>query len=324
MDSEGWEDTLALVSERASPTIPEDIVAIPKMWSEAEGKLVTFTLPERRDYNYEIEEARRRNRRDMDELYGRVRRPDSPSSTTSGAQGGKQRESTSVSWNLSAFEPEGMLQTNEALPCGLANVGEPIQLTAETLAYWNRVKKGLDAAQRITKFHPRTSPSWLEQAVLEAVPSKPSLNKSNFQFPITDLLLMDHFPLSRSLRNRQLLVAMVLPAIYGGIHLAALSFDFPSWVESQLWLYSGLYIALGLPIWQVMAWFMVIYEVSPSPLGRFHRRVWQTIRSILGRLFLLGYAMARTYLIVESFCSLRHVPIGVYWTPAWLEMIPHL
>lgn len=319
MDPEGWEHALALIAERASPILPKDlVVVVPRVWIEAKDKLLTFTLPDRRDFNTEMEEAKRRNQRDKDSLHGRTR-PDSPSSTID-----NQRVSTSVRWNLSKFDPEGMLLTNEALACGLANVGVPIKLTPRSLAYWESVKEGLDSAQRITKSRPRVKPLWLEQAVLDAVPLKPSLDKSNLQFPVTDLLLMDHFPLDRSLRNRQLLVAMILPAIYGGIHIAALSFDFPSSLESHVWLYSSLYIALGLPIWQVMAWFMVIYETASSPLGRFHRVVWRWIRSILGRLFLLGYAMARAYIIIESFSSLRHVPIGVYWTPEWLEMIPHL
>jgi len=35
------------------------------------------------------------------------------------------------------------------------------------------------------------------------------------------------------------------------------------------------------------------------------------------------YSLARIFIVVESFIGLRRVPIGVYWTPAWLQMIPH-
>jgi hypothetical protein len=45
--------------------------------------------------------------------------------------------------------------------------------------------------------------------------------------------------------------------------------------------------------------------------------------SVILLLFLVG-ALGRIYLVVESFISLRSVPIGVYWTPSWLQMIPHL
>jgi hypothetical protein len=29
------------------------------------------------------------------------------------------------------------------------------------------------------------------------------------------------------------------------------------------------------------------------------------------------------FLIVKSFISLRHAPLGVYWIQAWIEMTPH-
>ena len=40
--------------------------------------------------------------------------------------------------------------------------------------------------------------------------------------------------------------------------------------------------------------------------------------------FVFLYIAARLYIVVESLISLRHVPIGVYWTPPWLQMIPHV
>ncbi|KAK3936520.1 hypothetical protein QBC46DRAFT_419077 [Diplogelasinospora grovesii] len=38
----------------------------------------------------------------------------------------------------------------------------------------------------------------------------------------------------------------------------------------------------------------------------------------------VSYMLARTYQIVESFVSLRSVPIGVFWTPSWIQMLPHI
>lgn len=48
------------------------------------------------------------------------------------------------------------------------------------------------------------------------------------------------------------------------------------------------------------------------------------MRSVLGRVFLLIYTLARIYIIVESFISIRHVRLGVYLMPSWVQMIPHL
>jgi hypothetical protein len=43
----------------------------------------------------------------------------------------------------------------------------------------------------------------------------------------------------------------------------------------------------------------------------------------LGILVLVAYGCARLYIVIESFLSLRRVPIGVYYTPSWLQMVPH-
>lgn len=39
---------------------------------------------------------------------------------------------------------------------------------------------------------------------------------------------------------------------------------------------------------------------------------------------LISYAPARIFIIVESFISLRHVPVGVYENLSWAQYIPHL
>ncbi len=103
------------------------------------------------------------------------------------------------------------------------------------------------------------------------------------------------------------IVSVILPALYGGVHLAAWHFDFPSKTEAYLWRISGLVIILGLPIWWIIQ----------RPLAHHASRG-------LFMLLVLAYALSRTYLIVESFVSLRDVPIGVYFTPAWIQMLPHL
>jgi hypothetical protein len=43
---------------------------------------------------------------------------------------------------------------------------------------------------------------------------------------------------------------------------------------------------------------------------------------IIGALIL--YIFARIFVIIESFISIRHVPIGVYADPSWARYIPHL
>lgn len=327
------EDIAAAFSERTFRTLGNhsDLFVIPKRVDASESVSPAYELPDDNELNNILQRNNDPQSRqwrwifeDHSEIFFR----------TTGNGSSRPRPVSlprirSFLWNASSFSSAGLLKTGEALPCGLANYGGDLQLNSELLAYWNRVLGGLDLAQEI----PRTKADWLYSALEAQVPGS-SLDDSNLRFPFTDLLLLDHFPLDRSIRNRQFYIAMMLPAIYGGIHLAASTFDFPSVIESRLWLYSGLYIAIGLPIWEVMAWLMVIYGATGvtdtllSCLGcsntRVHKWFWTSMRSVLGRVFLFLYTLARLYIIVESFVSLRHVPIGVYLTPSWVQMIPHL
>lgn len=320
---DGMEDIAAVLSERALGAGYGKLCAIPQRVNANDPVSPEVKLPAE------------------NELDIILRRDNAEGDSRTNENKGSKRGRGSFRWNVSSFDPPGFLKAGEALPCGLANMGRDFYLDPELLAYWNRVLRGLDLALEslgpqvlieATGNDPRTDAIWLDSA-LEQVPQS-SLDDSNLRFPFTDLLLLDHFPLDHSIRHRQFYIAMMLPAIYGGIHLAASSFDFPSVMESQLWLYSGLYIAIGLPIWEAMAWLMVIYGATGvtdtllSCLGcsntRVHKWFWTSMRSVLGRVFLLLYTLARLYIIVESFISLRHVPIGVYLTPSWLQMIPHL
>lgn len=63
----------------------------------------------------------------------------------------------------------------------------------------------------------------------------------------------------------------------------------------------------------IIAWISEMFkEVYPILLGLFISVI------------LLLYTFGRIFLVVESFMSLRHVPIGVYTGVTWAEYIPHL
>ena len=53
-----------------------------------------------------------------------------------------------------------------------------------------------------------------------------------------------------------------------------------------------------------------------------------TLLSWVGVLFLVlnvpVTVVARIFLVVESFVSLRHVPIGVYASVPWSDWLPHI
>jgi len=140
--------------------------------------------------------------------------------------------------------------------------------------------------------------------------------------------MLDPFSLAYFILTTEVLLSLILalPAAYGGIHLAVANFGFPSAPESLCWRISSIYTIVALP--GIMLWSFVLGIL-------FQRLVWKHlnggevkfVRFLLNLpswTLLIGYIVARTYLVVESFASVRAEPIGVFWTPAWLHMIPHI
>jgi len=114
------------------------------------------------------------------------------------------------------------------------------------------------------------------------------------------------------------LVAL-FPAMYRGIHLIAWNFVSPTPVESLLWRVSSFTVMGAMPCWlSVLLLYIIIVNLVPGMMSLLEAGV--LLFNYAGVVLYLG---ARAYLVVESFISLRCVPIGVYWTPSWLQMIPH-
>ncbi len=106
----------------------------------------------------------------------------------------------------------------------------------------------------------------------------------------------------------------VIPLAYGGVHLSAWNFEFPTAVESLLWKISGIVMAGTMPRLGLM-------------IGLDDRVSSSCLRHILASLcwsIMFVFLACRIYIVVEAFLSLRAVPIGVYWTAAWIQVIPHV
>ncbi|KAJ3468158.1 hypothetical protein MRS44_002223 [Fusarium solani] len=113
-------------------------------------------------------------------------------------------------------------------------------------------------------------------------------------------------------------LALLLSGIYGGVHLSAWRSTFPSIYEQILWKVSCIYIAAVLPVYFIIGPAMSDVAFWSGP-ETFTAVGMSTVISLV----LLTYGVARVFIIVESFISLRLVPLGVYISPTWVQMFPH-
>lgn len=171
---------------------------------------------------------------------------------------------------------------------------------------------------------------------------------------------------SDSLTSRRVLggalgpLLVLVPAAYGAIHLSALTITFPTGIEHLLWeiaCYIMIGVAGGLAVlliilrvgsdwtffWR-LRWVLsnladdfpriFSFRMENGMFGYRDSTPWKTaIAFPLGLLihaifyaFCIPYIAARAYIVIESFISLRHDPIGVYETPQlnFMNYVPHL
>ena len=143
--------------------------------------------------------------------------------------------------------------------------------------------------------------------------------------------------------------------IYGGAHLAVWNGHFPSNLERILWITSALSIAVLPPLrdalkfpgnW-VRKWVarkvallgvlmsdVLIYQTAT----RFDSRTsirnvmiiinWglsnsHRVGDIFSQIGIVCWVLARAYLLVEAFASLRSLPLGSYSSVSWASYLPH-
>ncbi len=116
--------------------------------------------------------------------------------------------------------------------------------------------------------------------------------------------------------------------LYGGIHAAAWNGHFPSDVEKWFWRASACYICFCGGLWVILN-----FTVSSTPwLNEFwekwmngEKKWWHNV--IIGTLvFICGLSLmvARAYIMIEAFVSIRQLPARAYETPTWTNIFPHL
>jgi hypothetical protein len=107
---------------------------------------------------------------------------------------------------------------------------------------------------------------------------------------------------------------VVSSAFYGGAHSLKWHAQFPTEVEALLWRISCCVGAAGiLPIT------MFSLAIFKRP-GSLSYSFWVFLGGVTGLLFVA----ARSYIIIESFISLRALPQSAYQTVEWTNLIPHI
>ena len=218
------------------------------------------------------------------------------------------------------------LVTGQALDCGIGptrldNPDSITYLSAKDVLRWNKVSEwlkreypfGHDALWSLLKGR-----GFLIGHISD-FPGEPAvwLDKDVWEDTITLMINEEMF----------LLLLVTLPLVYGGIHLATWDFHFASKTEHLLWKIACFDIMGTIP-------FAVLYflgfrrlfslfndrYLNDERLRKLYQYLLWAFYSPLATL----YALARLYIVVESFISLRHVPIGSYAAVPWVQDIPHV
>lgn len=121
-----------------------------------------------------------------------------------------------------------------------------------------------------------------------------------------------------------LLVFFLLSSCYGAIHASAYTFVFPSTFESAAWYCSSLFIAsasyLIFAVWST--WMAAVNCDEMIRWAEFAKLPWFLLRCLCA-VILACYGLARIFLVVEAFISLRSMPVSVYRVVEWTRYIPH-
>ncbi|KAK7556924.1 hypothetical protein IWX49DRAFT_17236 [Phyllosticta citricarpa] len=116
-----------------------------------------------------------------------------------------------------------------------------------------------------------------------------------------------------------------LGACFGALHCIAWNLEYPSRAEQIGWWVCSLIITIW-PLYMLFTtepFIQRMMKVSKYFKILEHADSSQPLYYIHYALALL-YGLARLFLIVEAFISLRSLPRGVYDTPRWTEYLPHI
>ncbi len=125
---------------------------------------------------------------------------------------------------------------------------------------------------------------------------------------------------------RKLAFVLAVVCTTGAIYISAWNFVFPSKAEELLWRICSL-TTVAVPVFVISVFLLTTFCLNSLLQYPRLRHYIKTVHSFISTYMTLMLALVvhcRTFLIVESFISIRHVPIGVYASVSWTKYIPHL
>jgi hypothetical protein len=126
-----------------------------------------------------------------------------------------------------------------------------------------------------------------------------------------------------------------LGVMYAGIHASSWNGHFPTLEEAIMWRVAVCYLGasgfIAMVLWYLLHKIAAMNrENEPKQVGRQSRVASYAIRCMYNFVFGLGFfllvmlVLCKCYIVVESFISLRSLPIGSYSTVSWVNFLPHI
>ena len=125
---------------------------------------------------------------------------------------------------------------------------------------------------------------------------------------------------------REGLIISFVGLVFGGVHLAAWNFTFPSNIEAILWKVASLITATAWLAFVLSLWMSVLVEALEAldqKGAKKRKKFVSTVCGIFVGVGIFPVMIVRVYLLVESFASIRKLPLGSYELNIWSEIWPH-
>lgn len=117
------------------------------------------------------------------------------------------------------------------------------------------------------------------------------------------------------------LFQMFFGCVFGGIHCLGWNSEFPSLVESMMWKVAAVFITGFAVAWVVWIPLALWVEHSKSDFSEMVAMLLTVPLAFIGTPL---YIIARVFLLVLPFTSLRNLPAGAFQQVDWTVYLPHL